>query len=210
MDVYVGCPVMVGVPLPTDYKMDARIVTTIERWDRTELAETYYEPSPFPSLGRDKIVTIAKYRIPPPTHILFIDSDVLPRKSTLEKLLELDKDIVTGVYPMTTSGGLFWSVSREEPFEAVAINELPTNPFKVKFCGFGVVLVRFEVFEKLEWPYWDNEFKPGTIVKGEDIYFCEKARKAGFDIWCDPKVKCNHIRITNLMSVVNNLQKGVK
>ncbi len=63
-----------------------------------------------------------------------------------------------------------------------------------------------KVFEKLEWPYWKNIFKPGTITKGEDIYFCDKARESGCDIWCEPKVKCAHIRITNLMNIVNNLK----
>ena len=199
--------VVVGVPLPPDYKMDARIITTIERWDRTDSVETFYVPSPFPTLGRDKIVAYAKYRIPSPTHVLFIDSDVLPRKNTLDKLLELDKDIVTGVYPMF-SGKLTWNVSRNDDCKMVEINDLPDNPFKVKICGFGIVLVKFEVFEKLSWPYWKNVFRPGDIETGEDIYFCKKAIEAGFDIWCDPVVKCNHIRMANYLSIVNNITKN--
>ncbi len=209
MDRYLGSPILVGVPLPVDNKMDTRITTTIEQWDRTDLVETYYVTSAFPELGRDRIVSYAQYRIPQPTHILFVDSDVLPRTNTLEKLLNLDKDIVTGVYPMTTRNGLFWSVSREEPFNPLGVDDLPDNPFKVKSCGFGIVLIKINVFEKLEWPYWKNEFEPGVIKKGEDIYFCDKVREAGFDIWCDPKVKCNHIRISNLLSIMNNM-KGKK
>lgn len=202
MTTYVGCPVLVGMPLPTDYKADVRIVSVLERWDRTELAETYYVPTAFPTLGRDKIVQYAQYKIPGPTHILFIDSDVLPRAKTLDTLLELDKDIVTGVYPMTSRKGLAWSVAKEDTF--MGIEDLPRNPFKVKYCGFGCVLVKMEVFERLEWPYWKNEFVEGGITKGEDIYFCDKAREAGYDIWCEPKVKCNHIRITSLMNIINN------
>jgi len=205
---YMGKPVVVGIPLAPDFKADARIITTVERWDRGDTAETYYASTAFPTLGRDKIVSYAQYRLPHPTHILFIDSDVLPRPNTLEKLLELDKDIVTGVYPMTTKRGLSWSVTKDDDF-MTEIDDLPTNPFKVKYCGFGVVLVKYSVFEAIEWPYWKNEFVSGQIVKGEDIYFCDKVREAGFDIWCEPKVKCSHIRITNLMSIVNNL-KGKK
>lgn len=207
MNTYLGCPIIVGVPLSADYMMDTRITTTIEWWDRSDLVETFYSPTDFPTLGRDKIVSYAKYRIPSPTHILFLDSDILPRKNTLERLLEHDKDIISGVYPMVTKNGMSWSISREEPFKAVDIQELPKNPFKIKHCGFGIVLVKYDVFEKLNWPYWKNVFRPGGIEKGEDIYFCEKAREAGFDIWCDPKVKCNHIRITNLMSIINNIKE---
>jgi hypothetical protein len=204
---YVGTPVVVGMPLPPDFKADARIITTIERWDRSELAETYYAATAFPTLGRDKIVSYAQYRMPSPTHILFVDADVLPRANTLDRLLSLDKDIVTGVYPMTTKSGMTWSVAKDDTM--VELDDLPENPFKVKYCGFGVVLVKYSVFGKLEWPYWKNEFLPGQITKGEDIYFCDKVRDAGFDIWCDPKVKCSHIRVANLMSIVNNT-KGSK
>lgn len=199
---YIGCPILVGMPLPPDFKVDARIISVLERWDRTKLAETYYPATPFPTLGRDKIVSNAMYRIPRPTHILFIDSDVMPKSNTLEKLLELDKDIVTGVYPMTSRKGLAWSVAKDDTF--LGIEQLPRSPFKVDYCGFGCVLVKTEVFEKLEWPYWKNEFVEGGITKGEDIYFCDKVKEAGFDIWCEPKVKCNHIRMTNLMNIVNN------
>jgi len=210
MDTYVGCPIIIGVPLRTDYKADTRVITTLEKWDRSSQAETHYVPSPFPTLGRDKIVWYAKYRIPLPTHILFVDPDVLPRHSTLEKLLSLDKDIVTGVYHVTSKNNVTWSVSRDDTFVPVELGKLPDNPFKIKSCGFGIILIKFKVFEALKWPYWKNVFVPGGIEKGEDIYFCEKARQAGFDIWCDPKVKCNHIRITNLLNVVNILKKENK
>ncbi len=202
-------PVVVGMPLPSDYKADARIITTLERWDRGDTAETYYAVSGFPTLGRDRIVSYAQYRIPAPTHILFVDSDVLPRSNTLEKLLKLDKDIVTGVYPITTKGGMFWSVTKDDEFK-MNIEDLPSNPFKIKYCGFGIVLVKYEVFEKLEWPYWKNEFAPGQITKGEDVYFCDKAREAGYDIWCEPKVKCQHIRMANLLSIVNNMKGKIQ
>jgi GT2 family glycosyltransferase len=202
----IGKPIIVGMPLPPDYKADARIVSILEKWDSGDTAESYYTPTAFPTLGRDQIVEYAKYRVPSPTHILFVDADVLPRVTTLSRLVEMDKDIATGVYPVTTKSGLSWSVSREDRF--IPIGELPRDPFKAKWCGFGIVLVKFKVFEKLQWPYWKNEFSPGKVNKGEDIYFCDKARDAGFEIWCDPKVKCNHIRMANLMSIVNTI-KGI-
>jgi len=207
MEIYAGCPVIVGMPISEDYKVDVRISTVLERWDRTKLAETYYAPSFFPTLGRDKIVSYAKYRVPAPTHILFVDSDVLPKSKTIEKLMAHDKDIVTGVYPISTKGGLAWSVSREDKFTPVGIEDLPDNLFKIEACGFGCILIKMHVFNELDWPFWENELVPGGIKKGEDIYFCDKVKSAGFDIWCDPMVKCNHIRMTNLMSIVNNLKE---
>jgi hypothetical protein len=198
-------PILVGMPLPADYKADARIVCTVEKWGEDDNTEVYYSVTPFPTLGRDKIVDYAKYRVPSPTHILFVDSDVLPKHNTLQRLLSHDKDIVTGVYPMMTRQGFAWSVTREKDF-AIGVDQLPKNLFKVNYCGFGIVLIKFEVFEAIQWPYWKNVFRPGSIEKGEDIYFCEKAKKAGFDIWCDPMVKCNHIRMANYLNIVRNLK----
>jgi len=178
--------------------------------------ESYYAPSKSPELGRDKIVQYAQYRVPHPTHILFVDADVLPRSNTLKRLMSHDKDIVTGVYHINKKGELLWSVSRGDPygeansFRGIERDALPNNPFKVKSCGFGIVLVKTGVFDKLEWPYWKDELAPGVIVISEDIYFCKKAQAAGYDIWCDPKVKCNHIRMTGLLGITNDLSKEIK
>lgn len=204
--------VIIGVPIKPDWKMDARITSLVEYWDRDDDKESYYVPSDDPAAGRDRIVYTTMYRIPRPSHILFVDADVLPRKNTLKKLLDHDKDIVTGVYNIAQEGRLYWNISRSESFNALELEELPSNSFKVTLCGFGIVLIKTEVFEKLEWPYWENIRSPGAIKRGEDMYFCRKAIEAGYDIWCDPKVKCNHIRMSGLLSIAKDLliKKGVK
>jgi hypothetical protein len=205
--------IVVGVPLGMDYKIDSRLKETVDMWENTKKVEIYHPISPSPETGRDMIVQYAKYRRPSPTHIMFLDADVVPRKTTLDKLWKMDKDIVVGVYPMNQGSEIRWSVSRQEIWDAVKLEELPRNPFKVFSAGFGVTLVKFEVFEKLEWPYWKNIYRPGGIEKGEDIYFFEKARKAGYDIWCDPLVKCDHTKFIGLLGIVNKialLRKEIK
>ncbi|GAG60555.1 unnamed protein product, partial [marine sediment metagenome] len=108
------------------------------------------------------------------------------------------------------NGKLYWSVSRSEQFSGIDIDKLPNNPFKATLSGFGITLVKVDVFDKLEWPYWDNIRSPGAIERGEDLYFCRKAIDAGFDIWCDPKVKCNHIRMSGLLSITNEFLNSTK
>ena len=125
----------------------------------------------------------------------------------------MDKDIVMGVYPMSQDEKILWSVSTTEPFQGISLGGLSRNSFKILAGGFGVTLVKYEVFEALEWPYWKNVYAPGGIKMSEDIYFCEKARKADFDIWCDPLVKCDHTKYVGLLNIVKRtqlLKKGVK
>lgn len=211
MELFTGKPVLVGMPLAPNHQSDTRIITLLEGWDREKAIETYYVPSPHTTLGRDKIVRYAKYRQPNPSHILFVDSDVLARHSTIRKLLAHDKDIVAGVYPMMQRCRISWCLSREERYTPLPINELPNNLFKAKFVGCGMMLVKMEVFDKLKWPYWKDVFAPGIKIVGEDLYFCKMAREAGYDIWVDPKIKCNHFRTTDLLGIaMNYIWKGNK
>ncbi len=211
--MYMGRPILISVPLGQDYKVDARLKDTIFLWERNDARVDVHHPiSSSPELGRDMSVFHAKYRIPHPTHILFLDADIIPRKNTLDRLMKMDKDIVMGVYPMSQDGNIVWSVSTAEPFKGICTEELSRNPFKIYSGGFGVTLVKYEVFEALEWPYWKNIHVPGGIEMGEDIYFCKKAREAGYDIWCDPLVKCDHAKYVGLLNIVNKIsliKKGV-
>lgn len=211
MNFYLGKPVLIGMPLAPDYRSDVRIITQLEAWDRKDGFETYYVASRHTVLGRDKIVKYAQHRRPRPSHILFVDHDVLPRKTTLSKLLAHNKDIVAGVYPMIQNCEVTWCLSREEPYKSLPINDLPDNLFKTLYVGCGMMLVKMEVFDKLDWPYWENEFLPGVYRTGEDLYFCRKVRAAGYDIWVDPKLKCNHFRGADLLGVaMEYINKGDK
>jgi len=194
------CFILVGVPLPCDFRADARVISVVESW-RSSGVITYYPATRSASEGQDKIVQMALHMTPRPTHILFMDYDVLPRNSTLMKLLEHDKDIVSGVYPILQKCEIKWCVSKEEPFNAIPINELPENPFKAKTISNGMMLVKTEVFDKLEWPYWKEEYGVGHVSLGADEYFFTKARKAGYDLWIDPKLKCNHFKTMDLLGM---------
>ena len=198
--MFEGKRILIGVCIPTDYRMDSRIKDILAYWESSANVEIFNAIGDLPVLGRDKIAQYAQYRIPKPTNVLFLDADVLPRRKTIARLLDADKDIMMGVYPMLQNGKLSWSVSRSPTF--IPETELPRNPFKITSGGFGVTLVKTHVLERLQWPYWKNVFEPGALTMSEDIYFCEKAREAGFDIWCDPKVTCDHIRITSLLQLI--------
>jgi hypothetical protein len=49
--------------------------------------------------------------------------------------------------------------------------------------GFGIVLIEARVFEAMPKPWFLFEYvetDDGPTFRGEDIYFCEKAKAAGF------------------------------
>ena len=73
------------------------------------------------------------------------------------------------------------------------------KPFTVDYTGFGWLLIKHGVFEHPEMPYpWFapkmQVFESGEVqdMCGEDVSFCLDAKEAGFDIWCDPRIRVGH------------------
>ena len=71
------------------------------------------------------------------------------------------------------------------------------KPFTVDYTGFGWVLIKKGVFEKLPYPWFAPKmqvFESGAVqdMCGEDVSFCLDAMDEGFDIWCDPRIRVGH------------------
>ena len=80
-----------------------------------------------------------------------------------------------------------------------------TKPFTVDYAGFGWLLIQKGVFEdfdengkkKIEYPWFAPKmqvFESGNVqdMCGEDVSFCLDAKEAGFEIWCDPRIRVGH------------------
>ncbi len=130
-------------------------------------------------------------------YMLSVDSDIILPKDTLTKMLAADKDIITGlyiqripnthtveVYMVTPNGGM-----TNIPYELLK----DKGVVEVAGCGFGVCLVKGEVFRKMEYPhfYYQSALNHSATVS-EDVYFCKKARDIGFKVWADTTIICDH------------------
>jgi GT2 family glycosyltransferase len=203
--------IVVGIPTPPNNKASASLVAIASGWCQDTNAKLVLKPSPSPEEGRDKIISEMKYMIPTPTHVLFIDSDVIPRKNTLSKMMQHDKDILSAMVPICQQGMFKWNAVKFGDSCMLDVNDDPgQNPFKAESVGFGCVLVKTDVFEKIEWPYWRSLYRPGLRSLGEDIYFSYEARKAGYDIWVDPNIKCDHVTRASYLSIIRNMKGNTK
>lgn len=125
-----------------------------------------------------------------PDYVLFIEEDTIPTDTALADMLAEDADIAFVDYGVNG-----WSCS--------AKNQDGT----LLWCGMGCTLVKKEVFDKLEKPY----FRTDKVLRlndwtwqdrinkygGQDIWFCCKAREAGFKIK-QAKGECRHMQIDSL------------
>lgn len=124
------------------------------------------------------------------THLLFIDSDMLFPSDALDQLLARDKDIIGAEYH-----------KRRFPLETVTaympdIEKSETEPFKVGIAGTGFMLIKTDVFKNPNLdPNWFSFGRnaEGKNVIGEDGWFCNTARDAGYDIFVDPVLKMLHL-----------------
>ena len=125
------------------------------------------------------------------SHILFIDSDMRFPQDMISRLLAHDLDIVatncarrrmpTGptaqIYKENGDRELVWSMP-----DSTGLQEVGS-------VGMGVMMIKAGVFKALSEPWYETPWrhdKRGYI--GEDVFFCRKAREAGFKIWIDHDV----------------------
>ena len=114
-------------------------------------------------------------------HLLFLDSDMTFPRTTLHRLLVHREPIVGATY-----------VKRAPPFGLLgsALDPHPTTDARglteMRRIPTGCLLIRMSVFDALTKPYFRyiTDETGGEIV-GEDYVFCDRAREAGFRIWCD-------------------------
>lgn len=76
---------------------------------------------------------------------------------------------------------------------------------KVDAIGTGCFVVARRVFEDpemLKAPFQRQWNVDGTVDKGNDISFCERARAQGFNVWCHYSYPCMHFVELELNEVV--------
>jgi len=128
-------------------------------------------------LGRNQCASAAQ--LMKATHLLFLDTDMIFPTDTLTRLLAHNKNIVGATYS-----------KRVPPFHPLTVTEegehihITSGLRRVKLLPTGCMLIRTIVFDTLKKPYF-NLVADGEQLRGEDYYFCERARAAGFEIWCD-------------------------
>jgi hypothetical protein len=135
--------------------------------------------------------------MPAVTHLLFIDTDIIPkRRDFLDVMVDYDLPIV----------GLLCT-KKVPPYEPVIIKmdapaDQVTNGFwtghpkglvEVDATGTGCLLVKKEVFLSMKEPFFKflSSYEDG-LHQSEDIYFINGAREKGYKVYVDTVNTCTH------------------
>lgn len=131
-------------------------------------------------------------------YLMFVDSDVILPDDALVNMLQGDADIVLGIYPRknTTTGQTEIFLPGVKDFtdkNNLNLSNVPEEDrIPIKGGGMGCALIRVDLFEQMEYPYFKYvEYENGSTLS-EDNYFCWMAGKLGATIECDTRVRCLH------------------
>lgn len=146
-------------------------------------------------------------------YILFVDNDVILPKNALVDLYNMQWYISTGTYPRKEMQTITSDVQyttlynhNERNLEVYCPTFMPVTCLQkgkitpVDCCGLGCTLIRKDLFEHIEQPYFffAHEGNPSSnntdeYCIGEDMYFCRKVLRAGIQIWAHGSVLCGHL-----------------
>jgi hypothetical protein len=71
------------------------------------------------------------------------------------------------------------------------------------------MMIKTEVFAKLEEPYFYFEQLPDNKILGEDIYFCIKAKDVGIETWVDHELSMGIRHIGAYTYSWDNIEKKI-
>jgi len=120
------------------------------------------------------------------SHILFLDTDMRFPKDTLDRLMAHDEPIVAANYATRRMPVKTVAFSSDQGWDCVYTTPESEGLEEVHSVGMGVMLIKREVFEKMELPWFHLGYSMKThSFSGEDIFFCRSARKHGFKVLID-------------------------
>jgi len=139
--------------------------------------------------------------------IMWIDSDIAWLPDDVIKLYESDKDIVTGAYLLASGEVTAYPKILGPALTYEQVKEL-SELTKVEAAGFGFMCIKSGVFESMTRPWFQSSMLTVTDAEtniehtfplmGEDISWCHRAGKLGYEIWLDPSVKVTHHKTMKL------------
>lgn len=134
-------------------------------------------------------------------YLFLLDDDTIPPLGAIDMLLADDKPVV-GAWVRQRMSNYYPMIMREEKEDNSGLVGLIDPPPDTNglIASHGIhmacTLIKREVLEAIA---EKNKGEPNpwfgsqASVFGEDVIFCRRAREAGFDVWCDPTIKCDHI-----------------
>lgn len=187
-NVFIGIPCYKTIHIRT---MDSIVMTLLKHHPNIDFG---FMNGVFVHDNQNKLVELAREK--KASHLFLIEHDIVFQPDTLERLLELDKDVVSAPYSGRGLPRQPLVYDKKPNGELYQMNYdiWPDKPTKVYGVPTGCTLIKMSVFDKLTKPYFFFQYnKEGKMEESQDIYFSKKVGEAGMECWIDPRIPVIHI-----------------
>ncbi len=136
------------------------------------------------------------------THLLWVDSDAVCESphdpnEALRLLYQCNYPISACLYRSKQKIGFNYAAWKKVPGGYTPISQFSGNWFPVDVTGMHFVLIKREVFEKVQkpWFHWEEDDGPS-----EDFFFYERTKEAGYEVRIFSEVRLSHLGDLKLLS----------
>lgn len=204
VSVFIGMPTREPIPVPTV----SSLVNTVTWLEQNNIPH-------FNSIVEGGTICSARCQIAKAflegncNTLIFIDSDMAWGEPEFIRLLALSTkmDIVAGAYQGRYDPPDFHLRAPDHVKEPDQLEENEFGCIKLAGIGMGFTAISRKVMAQLAEnapviKYRDDDVLPELFrfdkdennqFRGEDMNFFEDARKAGFDLWVDPRITLGHV-----------------
>lgn len=185
--------VVIAVPLASPF-IYWRTVAAILEMERPVQSDLMVFQGALVDRARNRLVEQMLKHPMEATHLLFLDADIVPPADLLKKLLKDDQPIVSGLYRkrLPPYEPMAFTKDLQGRYRPVNLKRRKSGLERVDVVGAGCLLIRREVFEKIEPPWFASEWRDEGHLS-EDFSFCEKARSLGLEIFVDRSASALHL-----------------
>jgi|ETNvirnome_2_300_1030623.scaffolds.fasta_scaffold36023_2 GT2 family glycosyltransferase len=178
----------------------AQRVSLMEKDERVELTVLYTNKRPIES---NRNFTVQEMLKGDYDFLLTIDHDTVPRNNPLD-LAFLGKDVVGCAYPQWNQSDPnypIYFVGMNKSKDGYREHKEKRGLQEVDAVGSGCLMMSRKVLQKVKEPFV-RKWKGGFPIVGLDFYFCEKAKEAGFKVFCHYGYLCSHFKDIDLLEVL--------
>ena len=178
----------------------SNVITEFASQNKYELYITYPAAKPI-TQNRNKIVQDFLSK-PQYDYLIMLDSDNVPPLNLLD-LVDYQKDIIGSLYFGYQRNMIVPFALERQKDGLYTIVELKGKRGLIECdaIGTGVIVIKREVLEKIQFPFRNYYDADGIKLLGLDINFCRRAKELGFKVFCHLDYISSHWVVMDLKDI---------
>lgn len=182
-------PMKIAITIPTNRGFKAKTVEALcnlVNYTAKKHELVFIMPTEGFNTAENRNLCVAKALNQGCEYILFSDDDMVYPENLLERLLDRQKDIIGVLYGVRHLPRAF-VIEYGDIITSDTEAEKQSEPFTCNAIGTGFLLMKADIFHKIPQPHFGYKWNDnGSVKMSTDWFMLEKAREAGYEVWCEP------------------------